>query len=110
MLKIRAIQDTMFEKSPQFVCIDEFKEKEGYYHIGLQVYSSLGKNLTLCSNDMERYYEVNKYGQHGLSKHHNDKHLLPDVTMYLRLGEMLKMKGKIFNKKLGKIIVRKRRE
>ena len=56
---------------------------------------------------MRHYYLVKKYGQYGLSKHYNDKHLLPDVTMYLRLGEMLKMKGKIFNKKLGKIIERR---
>ena len=35
MLKIRAIQDLAFEESTQFVCIDEFKEKEGYYRIGL---------------------------------------------------------------------------
>lgn len=107
MLKIRAIQDLAFEESPQFVCIDEFKEKEGYYRIGLQVYSVFGENVTLCSNNVRHYYEMNKYGQHGLSKHYNDKHLLPDVTMYLRLGEMLKMKGKIFNKKLGKIIERR---
>lgn len=112
MLKIRAIQDKEIEDVPQFVCIDDFegyKDNESYY-FGVKVYDYTNYNNVKNKTVAEGYECYDSRRNNLLYKHKPDVYLLPDVTMYLKLGDLLRHRGEVFNKKLGRFIVRKRRE
>ena len=112
MLKIRAIQDKEIEDIPQFVCIDNFegyKDNESYY-FGVKVYGYTNLNDVINKTVAKDYVCYDSRRNNLLYKHKQDIYLLSDVTMYLKLGDLLMHRGEVFNKKLGRFIVRKRRE
>lgn len=112
MLKIRAIQDKEIEDIPQFVCIDNFegyKDNESYY-FGVKVYDYTNLNDVINKTVAKDYVCYDSRRNNLLYKHKQDIYLLPDVTMYLKLGDLLMHRGEVFNKKLGRFFQRKRRE
>ncbi len=112
MLKIRAIQDKEIEDVPQFVCIDNFegyKDNESYY-FGVKVYDYTNLNDVINKTVAKDYVCYDSRRNNLLYKHKQDIYLLPDVTMYLKLGDLLMHRGEVFNKKLGRFLQRKRRE
>jgi hypothetical protein len=105
-LKIRAIKSKKTEEESRYIVLDNFKSKRGEYFCGVRVYEcqyTPNNNKSIrgrknCDIDMSSVVD----------KLTGDIDEKPNIEMYLALGEALKKRGYIFNKKTRQVWTTKR--
>ena len=104
-LTIKAIRDTDNERVAQWIGIDDFDTVKGRknYLLGTRIYGDIDKKNILTSKQSTDAVLRGSMIYLSFPIMTNDVFEKPDITMYIILGQRLKGKGIIFNKKLGKI-------
>lgn len=115
--KIRTIQDMAEEPVPTIIGVDKFDDIDTndavvsgdhyQYYCGIVVQNYGGEEVT---NSSLCFGSQSSFNNGGMDIHIDDKFGLPTPSMYRLLGEALKKKGMVFNKKKGRFEVRKKGE
>ena len=113
--KIRAIQDVKEEPNPYIIGIDTFDDIDTNdiirdYYCAAMVLNNDGQERRIPHPNVYFGSQSSFDNGIGLSVNPMDIYPLPTPQMYGLLGEALKMKGMIFNKKKCRFEVRKKGE
>lgn len=110
-LKIRMIRDELHEKECRWVCIDPFDEgfnsRNYHYKYGCGVFESKWVGGKLYRGKMKNNISLN-IG--FIPAYDYDVAEKADIIMYLKLGEILRKEGYVFNKKKGELVEKKKME
>ena len=105
------IRDELHEKECRYVCIDPFDEgfnNEGYhYTCGCRVFEPKWVDGNICRGKIGRNIELNVGFIPACETDVAEK---ADIIMYMKLGEILRKEGYVFNKKKGELVEKKKME